>query len=265
MDANTPLDHLSILQLAHPLLTPTSPPAKRDSSSSSSSSSATTTTPALLAADLTHYKDLFTKLRFSYVEQVTKERFLRAITSSPPAFVDAGENAELELQLAADKKALKVRKEEVASLIQELEAQGRNLAARYEGCKMREGRMQELPGEIAQLESTISHLRQSSTPRSEIPELNLPLQATSSLLDSRSSELQSLDAQIASLRSSLQQRGSEEQRLRDEMAPLQARKVKGVQEAQEARRTREQAGEDLDERGRYLRSVEGAMRGLLEG
>ncbi|KAH9827277.1 hypothetical protein Tdes44962_MAKER09765 [Teratosphaeria destructans] len=263
MEPQIHLDHLSILHLAQPLLTPTSPTTtNRDSSSSSSST--TITTPSLLAADLTHYKDLFTKLRFSYVEQVTKERFLRAITASPPDFVDARQNAELELKLAEDKKALKVRKEEVAGLIRELEAQGRSLAERYEGCQERAVRVRELPGEIEALEATISRLRASCAPRSENPDLNLSLPATSSLLDARVSELEDLDERIAAVRSSLVERREVGEGLRDEMALLQVKKVKAVQEAQEARRRREQAGGDLDERGRYLRSVEGTMRGLLE-
>jgi len=44
-----------------------------------SNSSLDTPTPASLEADLAHYKELFAKLRFSYVEQVTKEKFIRAI------------------------------------------------------------------------------------------------------------------------------------------------------------------------------------------
>jgi len=82
----------------------------------------------LLAADLAHYRDLFSKLRFSYVEQVTKERFLRAITSDPPEFVAASENALLGEKLVLDKAGLKERKEEVGNLIGELEEQGRSLA-----------------------------------------------------------------------------------------------------------------------------------------
>ena len=87
-------------------------------------------TPAILSADLVHYQELFSKLRFSYVEQVTKERFLRAITSHPPEFVSASENADLEEKLAVDKAALKERKLEVRELVKELEEQGRQLAGR---------------------------------------------------------------------------------------------------------------------------------------
>lgn len=122
---------LSILTLAEPHLGSTQDDAAygtRDSNASSLEGREGAT-PAVLAADLTHYQELFSKLRFSYVEQVTKERFVRAITAAQPEFVDPNENIELEEKLKADKAALKERKEEVQELVKELEEQGRQLAA----------------------------------------------------------------------------------------------------------------------------------------
>jgi hypothetical protein len=75
-------------------------------------------------------QELFSKLRFSYIEQVTKERFLRAITSETPLFVEPRENARLETQLAEEKVALKAQKEEVAKMVDQLEVRGKELAAR---------------------------------------------------------------------------------------------------------------------------------------
>lgn len=124
--------NLSILHLSEPFLTEHNNSAAKRSSNSSTSSNGNreNATPAILAADLTHYRDLFSKLRFSYVEQVTKERFLRAITAEQPEFVDASENAELEAALKEQKSSLKEKKTEVRELVKELEEQGRNLAGR---------------------------------------------------------------------------------------------------------------------------------------
>ena len=123
---------LSILALADPYLnihSNTSIP-KRSSNASSTDSARDNATPVILSADLIHYQELFSKLRFSYVEQVTKERFLRAITAEQPDFVDANENVELDERLKENKTALKERKGEVRELIRELEEQGRQLAGR---------------------------------------------------------------------------------------------------------------------------------------
>jgi hypothetical protein len=120
-DLSTTLAHLqqppplSILKLSNPILHP-----KDDTSAN----------PSTLAADLAHYRDLFSKLRFSYVEQVTKERFLRTICAEQPEFATAAENAELQTRLLADKAQLKEKKTEVAEMILALEAQGRELAKR---------------------------------------------------------------------------------------------------------------------------------------
>lgn len=104
------MDNLSILSLSQNL------------------SANSTVPPAALTVDLAHYRDLFSKLRFSYLEQVTKERFLRAIVADPPEFADASENAELESKIAGDKEVLKGKKEEVRGMCAELEEQGRMLA-----------------------------------------------------------------------------------------------------------------------------------------
>jgi hypothetical protein len=115
---------LYILNISQPILNPEAP-AKRSSNASDQER-----TPSALQADLEHYRELFSKLRFSYVEQVTKERFLRAVTAEQPEFVDGDENRELGEKLAADKVALKARKEEVRGIIGDLEEQGRVLARR---------------------------------------------------------------------------------------------------------------------------------------
>jgi hypothetical protein len=130
MSAQDPLSQLQqptelyILSISQPILNP-SAPAKRSSNASDQER-----TPSALQADLEHYRELFSKLRFSYVEQVTKERFLRAVTAEQPEFVDGDENRELGEKLAADKAALKARKEEVRGIIGDLEEQGRVLARR---------------------------------------------------------------------------------------------------------------------------------------
>jgi hypothetical protein len=112
---------LSILKLSEPL-TPDSP--------SHQTTANELPTPGALEADLTHYKELFSKLRFSYLEQVTKEKFLRAIVGDPPLIVEHAENVELETQLVEVKEELKRQKEEVKALVDELEARGRDIARR---------------------------------------------------------------------------------------------------------------------------------------
>lgn len=150
---------LSIIRLSEPISLPHAPlTVKR--SSDVSTDAFENPSPASLEADLSHYKvrntlsnprrsprtfpaiiilthyltqELFSKLRFSYLEQVTKEKFLRAIVGDPPLIVEQQENVELEAQLAVVKAELKAQKVEVADMVEELEAKGRELSRRMFG------------------------------------------------------------------------------------------------------------------------------------
>lgn len=118
---------LRILHLSESITAAFPPDATRSSDVSDSLSTATPT-PAALQADLSHYKELFSKLRFSYLEQVTKEKFLRAITEDAPLVVEAGENEELEAKLVIAKEELRRSKREVEGILAELEGLSRRLA-----------------------------------------------------------------------------------------------------------------------------------------
>jgi hypothetical protein len=101
---------LYILNMSRPISNPTAS-AKRSSNASDQER-----TPSALRADLEHYRELISKLLFGYVEQVIKERFLRAVTAEQSEFVDGNENRELGEKLAVDKSALKARKDLWCSL-----------------------------------------------------------------------------------------------------------------------------------------------------
>jgi hypothetical protein len=88
----------------------------------------TPTFPAALSVELLHYKELFSQLRFSYLEQITKEKFLRDIAEDPPTIREAAENALRETEVAAAKQQLKLRKREVEELLRELEGVAARLA-----------------------------------------------------------------------------------------------------------------------------------------
>ncbi|KAG3176539.1 hypothetical protein PC129_g25549, partial [Phytophthora cactorum] len=100
---------ISIIKLSEPILSSTLQDV-RQRTSDASNASLDAPTPAGLEADLAHYKELFAKLRFSYVEQVTKEKFIRAIVGDPPLIVTMQENLDLEKENALAKSELKALK-----------------------------------------------------------------------------------------------------------------------------------------------------------
>lgn len=211
-------------------------------------------------------QELFKKLRFSYLEQVTKERFLRSLTSDTPIFIEPQENADLETKLLEEKLALKAQKKEVAKMVSELEAMARSLAKRHEQVQLQKAKLGELPPHIAELESAIEELRSShpSPRKSDNPNLNLSLADTQSLLAKREVELASLNSQLSVLQSTLPRKTRELERLESELEPLQNQKKFAVAQAKEARKRREEGGVDeMEEKGRWYRASELALTNTL--
>lgn len=131
---------------------------------------------------------------------------------------------------------------------------------------MQTAQLDALPSEITNLESTIESLRQRQEPQASDPEMAMPLQPTRDLLNERARELRNVEIEIEKLQAALPAKKAEVQRLQDELAPIQMRKIKAVEEAQEAKKRREHGGmaDELEEEGRWLRGVEGSLKAMLE-
>ncbi|KAK6088901.1 hypothetical protein SCUP234_00105 [Seiridium cupressi] len=262
---------LSILRLSEPISTvPLDINGAQTRTSDVSNSSLDAPTPASLEADLTHYRELFAKLRFSYVEQVTKEKFIRAIVGDPPLIVSSQENLELEAQNAEAKAELKALKTEVIDMVGELERRGPELARRYEGIKLETEVLEELPEKIKGLEEKVNELRRENEGRinAENPELNLPLARTVDLVNQKKRRREELDRQLEQLKTQVPRKKKELDRLQAELAPLETKRTNSTAAAKEARRRKEAAlggvEDDLEERGRWYRAVEVGLKQMLE-
>jgi chromosome segregation ATPase len=215
---------------------------------------------------LTDPQELFSKLRFSYLEQVTKEKFIRAIVGDPPLVVEHQENVELEESLAVAKAALKAQKTEVAELVAELEARGRELCRKHENIQMQTAQLQELPEKIEALQTSIEELKAAQQPGSN-PTLNLPLEKTLALVGERERERAELDRQLEQLQVMVPRKTRELERLNAELQPLEVKRLGSTASAREAKRRKEEAlggvGDELEERGRWWRGVESGLNGML--
>ncbi|KAL4924865.1 uncharacterized protein BDV17DRAFT_273271 [Aspergillus undulatus] len=257
---------LSIVRISEPIFSPDTEASEQSPSKRRSDVSVLDTpTPSSLEADLTHYKELFSKLRFSYVEQVTKEKFLRAIVGDPPLVVGHNENVELETQLAEVKAELKARKEEVRLMIEEMEKIARSLANRYNNVQLQMTQLATLPESIESLESTIAALRAKQVANSDkSSSQNLPLPATLSLLAEREAELEALNRQIAAAQNTLPRKTREAETMERELSVLERRKSEAIMQAREAQRKKLEGESDgLEEAGRWYRSAEEALKSLV--
>ncbi|KAG2421400.1 hypothetical protein HFD88_005375 [Aspergillus terreus] len=258
--------HLAIVRISEPIFSPEAEnpdpsPGKRNSDVSAIDNP----TPASLEADLTHYKELFSKLRFSYVEQVTKEKFLRAIVGDPPLVVGHNENIELEAQLAEVKAELRARKEEVRVMTEGMEKKGRDLAARYKNIQLQMTQLSNLPESIENLESTIAGLRAKQVANMDASSSqNLPLPATLSLLSEREAELAALNRQLAAVQNALPRKTREAEAIERELGVLERRKSEAVLQAREAQRKKQEGESDgLEEMGRWYRSAEETLKNFV--
>lgn len=96
--------------------------------------------------------------------------------------------------------------------------------------------------------------------------MSLPLDATMDLLSQREAELAELDRELADLQSALPRTKREVAKLESELKPLEARKREAIQDAQEAQRVRAKGDmqDELEEKGRWLKSVDAGLRAMLE-
>ncbi|KAG4258294.1 hypothetical protein FPRO04_02953 [Fusarium proliferatum] len=259
---------ISIIKLSEPISS-SRPQDARQRTSDASNSAFDAPTPAGLTADLAHYKELFAKLRFSYVQQVTKEKFIRAIVGDPPMIVTMEENLELEKENAIAKKQLKELKTEVADMVTDLERRGIELSQKYESVQLETAKLREMPTKIEDLEMRIEQLRtELETPEGSVPSMNLPLAKTQDLVNQRKLEQQELARELESLQAKVPRKRKEAERLRIELQPLENKRQNSATAAREARRRKEAAlggaADDLEERARWWRASEGVLTQVLD-
>jgi myosin heavy subunit len=286
---------LSILQLAEPIVASTQnalSPSKR--ASDVSTSDIENPTPVSLEADLVHYKvgllrnlhgpweifwssidlfriqDLFSKLHFSYLEQVTKEKFLRSIVDDPPLFVSHAENVALETSLAQQKADLKAAKEEVNVLVQEMDLMARQLAARWEGVQAHMAELERLPAEIEGLDVVIGelrkqqHVREGQRNQSNNPRMNLSLTDTEEAIKQQKEKAAALDKQIMALQRQMQANTRECEMAEKDLETLEKRRSEVCAAANAARKIKDGGGKDeLEEKGRWYRNAEMVLREVV--
>ncbi|KAK6353374.1 hypothetical protein TWF696_005342 [Orbilia brochopaga] len=231
-----------------------------------------TQSSAILEAELTSYKEYFSKLRFQYLEQVTKERFLNAITADVPELVEAEEIEALEVRVAAQKAELRKCKNEVNAINAEISRLGRKVCEEYAALKATTATLTTLPATIAFLEADVAALLHFSPsdaatadPEAD-PDLNLPLRDTLHRLQSTDSEIIQLQRQIDAANRTIASRTRRIEVLDRELKPLEANAEAVSATAEESRRRREEERQrglaNRENVGKWYRTVEGVLAEL---
>lgn len=276
---------LSILTLAEPLLQhqhnqqdqqqqPQNSPSPSRPSNASSSATDLFLTPSTLSADLAHYRDLFAKLRFSYSEQVTKERYLKSIVGDPPTLHTAEENAMLEERVAVMKKELKEKKEGVDALVEEMQEVASRVAGQWE--QVEEGRivLETVPMEVEGLREEVEKARELVEKRrvelggedGEVePRYTMGLERTKEAVEERRLRNEEMEREIERLKNALETKGRECERAERELEETERRRNEVTRQARELKKLREEGGRDfVGEKGRWYGAQCTVMNGLLE-
>ncbi|KAG5437659.1 hypothetical protein PCANB_000696 [Pneumocystis canis] len=132
--------------------------------------------PNIIESDLKYFKELFSKLKFSYIEQETKERYLRAILDDPILIVEHKDNIELG------------KKENVNETCKELEQTLSRVCDDYETMMQKAIEADHMLKEIEKMETEIKELKDNE----QSDEQNLSLKDSLSFLSSQTKKLSKL-------------------------------------------------------------------------
>lgn len=252
---------LKILGYAESLLQPDAP---------LNGDAAERSTPASLDADLTHYRDLFAKLRFSFSEQITKEKYIRCIVGKHPSHAPTPEeNAALEAQVLVMKADLKAKKRANEALIAEMDELAREIARKYDEVNMGLAELEILPGEIADLEAEVQVLKDQIREKegsevNEDPRMNLSLEETERLIEEQRQKDEELRRQIAELEALLPDKTRESEQAVKELEEVEARRNEITKAVRDMQKRKESGGRDmLEEQGRWYQSSATVMKALL--
>ncbi|KAJ1983444.1 hypothetical protein H4R34_001278 [Dimargaris verticillata] len=162
--------------------------------------------PAAVEAELSYYNELFEKLKFNYLEQATKERFIRDLMQEPPLVVDQEDIQELEASNVEHKQRLKQRKGEMQRYSEKLSSLAHDVVAAYCQTKDDFTTTPDLLREIRDLESQIQRIEaeDDSTQKLTIQESQMKLNEQLAHLATVSTEIDEHKARLAALNQAIQ-------------------------------------------------------------
>ncbi|EJU02233.1 hypothetical protein DACRYDRAFT_107165 [Dacryopinax primogenitus] len=147
--------------------------------------------PSLLERDVADHKDYFTKIKFKYLEQESKERFLRYILREDPPSLRAAHNMQLEQTNTALKTSLKTSK----LALESSSAQVRTLAPQIDALHTQTladaAESTQLVKEIRDMELELARLRAQHPPESR-----MTISRATQILDEQVDTLQQLTKEL---------------------------------------------------------------------
>ena len=209
--------------------------------------------PQLVDKDIEFQRENFHNLKLAYLEQETKEKFVRAVVSDPPLVIEASDISSIEAENNHKKKVLGAHKDECRELQRELEAMSQEVCMEYEnmvGQKTTEAlelikEMRKMQEEIDKLEEKHARLKipedEDNDQYKNDPEMVLPLESIRELVDEYNSRIQELETNsLVSLKAELDKKSEELQSGKMSIQDLTEVHERAQKSAQETVKIREQ-------------------------
>ncbi|KZO95351.1 hypothetical protein CALVIDRAFT_599150 [Calocera viscosa TUFC12733] len=147
--------------------------------------------PALIDRDVADHKDYFTKVKFKYLEQESKERFLRYILREDPPSLRAAHNMQLEQTNTALKTSLKTSKLALDTSITQLRALAPAIEASHSQTSSDAASAAQLVKSIRDMELELARLRAQHP-----PETRMTISRATQILDEQVETLQELTGEL---------------------------------------------------------------------
>ncbi|ORY33785.1 hypothetical protein BCR39DRAFT_519226 [Naematelia encephala] len=214
--------------------------------------------PVLVREEMAAQKEYFRRLKFNYLEQEAKRKFLVSITGDEPQGVQPGENEEREMINREKKARLKAAKAELDSMRSEAIDLATANATKHAA----------LAGELAEAQAIQKQVRDMELELARIkathpPEERMTTARAYDTLDSQTEEMQKLTEAISTTATRADTAREQVAKGLKEVKRLEREREREEARAKEVREGREAGDTRVDELCRWLTSSMAMYRGLL--
>ncbi|KAI0067005.1 hypothetical protein BV25DRAFT_1820158 [Artomyces pyxidatus] len=175
--------------------------------------------PEAVSADVAAQMSFLRKLKFQYLEQNAKDKYVKTIVNDEAPMITADNNAELQMSNARKKELLKASKSRLAERYQDIRKLAPLVEHDYDKAKNLTSEAVSLTQSILDARLAITRLRQSyPQPRMTIPAAEEHLANQVTEMQTMEDELQEANERVASVKESVKEGAKEVERLRLERA-----------------------------------------------
>ncbi|KAH8554740.1 hypothetical protein BGW37DRAFT_208685 [Umbelopsis sp. PMI_123] len=168
---------------------------------------------------LNFYKEHFAKLKFNYLEQETKDRFLKSLLKDPSVVIEQADNWELDRQNSEEKQKLKAGKLETSTLQREIATVGKTLNDAITDLKHKVDKTESVFAEINEMEAELTKMSQEADKHSK-----LTVEEAKTIIDHQTEAFQNISNEMEKRRDAISELSWKIENLEHEIEQLEAQK-----------------------------------------